>query len=77
MFYLLCTNIYNEKERIEDTFKMVSKFTLQPKKWLWIVDGSTDDSALEIERCAMKYDINVQCYILRLRILLLAVLVGT
>lgn len=64
MDYLLCTNIYNERDRIEDTFKMVSEFSLQPKKWLWIVDGSTDGSELEIERCAFLYDINVECFIL-------------
>ena len=64
MEYLLCTNIYNERERIEPMFAMVSKFLLQPKKWLWIVDGSTDGSENEIERCAGLYNINVQCYIL-------------
>jgi len=64
MDYLLCTNIYNERERVEPTFEMVSKFSLKPKKWLWIVDGSTDGSENEIERCAGEYDINVQCFIL-------------
>lgn len=62
--YLLVTNIYNEREHINDVFKMVSEFTIQPKKWLWIIDGSTDGSENEVETCAGLYDINIQCFIL-------------
>ncbi len=48
--YILITNIWNERENIERTFRWISNQTKQPKVWLWIDDGSTDDSRAEIER---------------------------
>ena len=62
--YLLVTNIYNEREKIAPMFERVSKFTVKPMMWLWIVDGSTDGSEEEIERCAGFYRIPVNYYIL-------------
>lgn len=60
--YLLVTNIYNEKDSIEPMFERVSKYTVKPKKWLWIVDGSTDGSEKEIARCASIYRLPVELF---------------
>lgn len=62
--YLLVTNIWNEKERIESMFQMVNGFSLKPDLWVWIDDGSNDGSALAIGRCAKNYNIPVQRFIL-------------
>ena len=42
--YLLITNIWNEKENIPKAFDRISRQTKKPKVWLWINDGSTDES---------------------------------
>lgn len=62
--YLLCTNIWNEREKIESMFQMVNGFSLKPDLWMWIDDGSNDGSALEIERCTMEYDLPVIAIVL-------------
>jgi glycosyltransferase involved in cell wall biosynthesis len=54
--YLLITNFWNEKPRIEPTIRRIGRQTKQPKAWLWIDDGSTDGSRDEIERLAEKVD---------------------
>ena len=55
MSYLLMTNVWNEKDKIEDTIKMVLTFTLKPKLWIWIDDGSTDGTGKIIEQLIRKY----------------------
>ncbi len=52
--YILVTNIWNEKENIEQTFDWISMQTKKPRIWLWIDDGSADGSKNEIERCQTK-----------------------
>jgi glycosyltransferase involved in cell wall biosynthesis len=48
--YILITNIWNESKSIEEAFRRISKQTKKPRVWLWIDDGSTDDSAKVIQR---------------------------
>jgi glycosyltransferase involved in cell wall biosynthesis len=55
MGYLLMTNVYNEADNIEKVVKQVLKFSLLPSLWVWIDDGSTDSTALEIDRASKGY----------------------
>jgi len=47
---MLITNIWNERRSIERAFQRISRQTKKPRIWLWIDDGSTDDSARLIQR---------------------------
>ena len=53
--YLLVTNVWNEAELIPSAFENVAKQTKQPKAWLWMEDGSIDDSYEVIREQAKKY----------------------
>lgn len=59
---LLVTNIWNERERIPSLFKAVSEQILPPKLWVWLDDGSTDNSAEVIEEIAEDYPIPVKVF---------------
>jgi len=45
---LLMTNVWNEEDSILGIIEHISKQTLKPKLWVWIDDGSTDNSAFMI-----------------------------
>ncbi len=47
--YLLVTNVWNEEARIADAFKSVSMQDKKPKLWIWMEDGSTDNTYLRIK----------------------------
>lgn len=47
---MLITNIWNERDEIEKIFQRISKQTKKPVVWLWIDDGSTDDSGQVIRQ---------------------------
>ena len=49
---LLITNIWNEQDNIGKLFKRISEQTKKPKVWLWIDDGSTDESVNRIQMLA-------------------------
>ena len=48
--FLLITNFWNEHDNIERFFQRISRQSIKPKVWLWIDDGSTDDSSEEVRR---------------------------
>ncbi len=48
--YLLITNFWNEHDNIVRFFQRIGKQTVLPKLWIWIDDGSTDNSSDEIRR---------------------------
>ena len=48
--YMLITNIWNERDSIDRLFQRIANQSIRPKLWLWIDDGSTDDSSEEVKR---------------------------
>ncbi|MHA2208137.1 MAG: glycosyltransferase family A protein [Candidatus Thorarchaeota archaeon] len=42
--YILITNAWNEAERVEETFRSVITQSKLPNVWLWMEDGSTDET---------------------------------
>ena len=58
--YLLITNIWNERNNIVKAFQRVSAQSKKPKVWLWIDDGSTDESEAVIrESTSLLPDVDV------------------
>lgn len=53
--YVMVTNIWNEKDNIRKAFQRMEKQTKKPDVWLWIDDGSTDESFEEIQRLSKQY----------------------
>ncbi|MBD3407686.1 MAG: glycosyltransferase [Candidatus Lokiarchaeota archaeon] len=47
--YAAVINIWNEENRIDALFDELEKQTKKPALWIWIDDGSTDDSVVRIE----------------------------
>jgi glycosyltransferase involved in cell wall biosynthesis len=41
---MLITNVWNEADSVEKAFKSVTSQTKTPRLWLWMEDGSTDDT---------------------------------
>lgn len=59
---VLCvTNIWNERDRIADLFRIMELQTIKPDLWLWIDDGSFDGSLDVVEHEAMHSSIPVWC----------------
>ncbi|NWF96302.1 MAG: hypothetical protein HXY34_09175 [Candidatus Thorarchaeota archaeon] len=48
--YVLVTNVWNESGRVSKAFQSVLGQTKRPRVWLWMEDGSTDDTFQQIER---------------------------
>ncbi len=44
MTFILFTNLYNAEDEVSRLFELVETFTLQPKKWVIINDGSNDNT---------------------------------
>jgi poly-beta-1,6-N-acetyl-D-glucosamine synthase len=55
MKYLLVTSARNEAKFIEGTIRSVVSQTLVPERWVIVDDGSTDDTALIVEKYLKKY----------------------
>lgn len=55
MKYLLVTSARNEAKFIEGTIRSVVSQTLVPERWVIVDDGSTDDTALIVEKYLRKY----------------------
>ena len=53
--YLLVTAAYNEEEHIEATLKSVVAQTILPKRWVVVIDGSTDSTDAIMQRFARDY----------------------
>lgn len=49
MPYILFTNLFNAADDVPRLFELVDTFTLQPKKWVIINDGSNDNTAEVLE----------------------------
>lgn len=59
---LLVTNIWNERERIPRLFEAVENQTILPKMWVWLDDGSNDDSSKVIIKEALRSQVPVIIY---------------
>jgi len=59
---LLVTNIWNERQQIPSLFRAVSEQTVLPKLWVWLDDGSNDNSAHLIEEIAKEYPVPVRVF---------------
>jgi len=59
--YTVLTNVYNEEDRIPRLFDELEKQTILPAHWVWIDDGSTDDTAAVIENLSSKSPIDTVC----------------
>ncbi len=46
------TNVYNESEAVKKIYEVIVNQSLQPAKWIWINDGSTDDTGDVIRELA-------------------------
>ena len=57
--YILFTRVWNNEKDIQKTFEMVFNFTLRPKLWVWIDDGSTDSTKYRINKCIQRYGITM------------------
>ena len=55
MKYLLVTSARNEAKFIETTIRSVVSQTLAPERWVIVDDGSTDDTALIVEKYLKNY----------------------
>jgi len=55
MKYLLVTSARNEAKFIETTLRSVVSQTLTPERWVIVDDGSTDDTAVIIEKYLKNY----------------------
>ncbi|MFW9975139.1 MAG: glycosyltransferase family A protein [Candidatus Thorarchaeota archaeon] len=53
--YIMVTNVWNERSKIEVAFKRLQIQTKKPILWIWIDDGSTDGTSDEIESVSSKY----------------------
>ncbi len=53
--YIMVTNVWNERSKIELAFKRLQLQTKKPILWIWIDDGSTDGTFDEIESMSSKY----------------------
>jgi glycosyltransferase involved in cell wall biosynthesis len=53
--YVLVTNVWNESERILKAFDYVLAQTKLPRVWLWMEDGSTDDTYDQIRKQAEEH----------------------
>jgi glycosyltransferase involved in cell wall biosynthesis len=53
--YLLMTNVYNGRDRIEHLFEQVNNQVVKPELWIIIDDGSCDGTWEVIEYCVAKY----------------------
>ena len=63
--YVMVTNVWNEREKIERAFHRMSKQTVKPLVWLWIDDGSVDGTKEEIERVSKLYP-NIEVWVERM-----------
>ena len=64
--YILFTNVWNEEDKIEETFEMVFNFTVRPKLWVWIDDGSTDNTGYLIEKYIQTYGVTMPTVVLHM-----------
>jgi glycosyltransferase involved in cell wall biosynthesis len=55
MKYLLVTSARNEAKFIETTLRSVVSQTLAPERWVIVDDGSTDDTAVIVEKYLKNY----------------------
>ena len=55
MKYLLVTSARNEAKFIETTIRSVVSQTLAPERWVIVDDGSTDDTAVIVEKYLKNY----------------------
>jgi glycosyltransferase involved in cell wall biosynthesis len=62
MSYTLVTNFWNEKGNIAPFVENIAKQTLQPKHWLFIDDGSTQDCMQEILDACEKHGLKQVYY---------------
>lgn len=53
--YVHVTNVWNGRDFVEKAFRKLAKQTKLPRIWLWIDDGSVDDTAEEILRVAKEF----------------------
>ena len=53
--YVMVTNVWNERGKIERAFQRMSRQSVPPFVWLWIDDGSVDESYEEILRVSKSY----------------------
>jgi hypothetical protein len=53
--YVMVTNVWNEKENVEQAFQRVSKQSIRPFVWLWIDDGSVDGTSEKIIHTSKAY----------------------
>jgi hypothetical protein len=58
--YVMVTNVWNEREKVEAAFHRMELQSVKPLKWLWIDDGSADGTYEEILRVSNRHpDIGV------------------
>jgi len=60
--YLLITNVWNEQDSIPSLFKTIENQTHRPAIWVWIDDGSTDNSSSVIRKEGAKSSIPIQIF---------------
>lgn len=53
--YVMVTNVWNERDKIERAFQRMTQQSVKPLVWLWIDDGSIDGTYEEIVRVSEKY----------------------
>lgn len=53
--YVMVTNVWNERNKVERAFRQMEQQSIKPLVWLWIDDGSVDGTSEEIERVSKKY----------------------
>lgn len=56
MNYVIITSAFNEEKNVERTINSVLKQTVLPQEWVFIDDGSTDNTCIVIQKYLEKYD---------------------
>lgn len=53
--YVMVTNVWNEREKIDLAFQRMTQQSVKPLVWLWIDDGSTDGTYEELMKVSRLY----------------------
>ena len=60
--YLLITNLWNEQDSVPNLFRNIENQSCLPKLWIWINDGSTDNSSSVIRQEAANSPIPIHIF---------------